>query len=239
MMDRLAKIRERIRRLRRMTVENGCSEQEALRAAALALRLLGKYGLHEDDLAYELSPMATYARRRQVIDSLWSTVALVTNCEGFLTRGDRLRYTYFGHPADIAVACYLHELLCGAFRRECRDFKDHPEYTRRRKRKTRNAAMKAFQQAMVRRLRHRLVKLWWLHAKQSSEGGQIYREIQCAPRPDVLRADAARPTPKKMAPVRLPTGGSKALGSTDRTPPAESVSIHSAHAALTESRRRG
>lgn len=168
-MDRLAKIRARIRQLRRMTVANGCSEHEAMRAAEIAMRLLGKYGLHEDDVANELSPQPTFGRRRQVVDNLWSVVAKITGCEGFFTRGDWLRFVYFGRPADVAVAEYLHDLLDGAFRRECADFRGQSEYLRRRKRKTRAAAMKAFQQAMVARLRRRLFRLWWRRAAASGD----------------------------------------------------------------------
>lgn len=167
--DELAKIRKRLRRLRRMTVANGCTEAEAMRAAEIVMRLIDRYGLREADLENELSPQPTFGRRRQVVDALWPTVAFVTGCQGWITRGDRLRYTYFGRESDVMVAAYLHELLLGAFRRECQAFRAGQEYRRRRKRKTRNAAMKAFQEGMVARLRRRLVQLWWLRAKRTGD----------------------------------------------------------------------
>lgn len=169
-LDPLAKIRARLRRLRAMTVANGCTEAEAMRAAEIAMRLLDKYGLRDSgDIENDLSPQETFGRRRQVVDGLWPTVALVTNCEGFICGGDRLRFAYFGREQDVLVAVYLHELLLGAFRRECAAFRGTPEYLRRRKRKTRNAAMKAFQEGMAVRLRRKLLQLWWLRAKGSGD----------------------------------------------------------------------
>jgi hypothetical protein len=158
----LDKIRARIRQLRKMTVENGCTEAEAMRAAEIALKLMDRYGLRDGDVEFETASPATPGRRRQVIDGLWNTVAWVCGCQGWTTRrGGRLRYVYFGRPSDVLVAEYLHELLAGAYRRECEAFKATKEYLKRRTRRTRSAAVKAFQAGMVAMLRHNLLGLWW------------------------------------------------------------------------------
>ncbi|TCS62599.1 DUF2786 domain-containing protein [Varunaivibrio sulfuroxidans] len=43
-MGDLDKIRARIRRLRKMTTANGCTEAEAAQAADIAMKLMGKHG---------------------------------------------------------------------------------------------------------------------------------------------------------------------------------------------------
>ena len=45
----LAKVEERIRKLLNMTIENGCSEEEANSAEGIVLKLLAKYNLRLED----------------------------------------------------------------------------------------------------------------------------------------------------------------------------------------------
>lgn len=165
----LDKIRERIRQLRKMTTENGCTEAEAMSATEIALRLMSEYGLRDDQIENEHSALDAYGRRRTVADELWNTVAFVCRCQGWYRNDLGLQYVYYGHPNDLAIAEYLHELLRGALRRESAVFKKGSEYLRRRKRKTRNAALKAFHQAMVGRLSRKLMKLWWTKANASGD----------------------------------------------------------------------
>lgn len=169
-MTDLDKIRERIRQLRKMTVENGCTEAEALSAAEMALKLMAEYGLQDIEVENAFGSQNTYGRRRTVADELWKTVAFVCGVRAFYRQSDRLLFVYYGRADNVMVAEYLHELLIGALRRSCREFRSNPEYLRRRKAKTRNAAMKAFQQAMVGRLRARLQTLWWRRADESGNG---------------------------------------------------------------------
>lgn len=169
----LDKIRARIRQLRKMTIDNGCTEAEAMRAAEIAMKLMDRYGLRDGDVEFESTSQDTPGRRRQVIDSLWNTVAWVCGCEGWLdSSGSRLRYVYFGRPADVIVAEYLHELLAGAYRRECEAFRKSTEYRRRRTRRTRSAALKAFQAGMVAMIRSRLFHLWWKRAPEDTDAGR-------------------------------------------------------------------
>ena len=160
-MDDLKKIRKRIRDLSKMTTANGCTEAEALAAAEKAMELMQRYGLNTEELDRESANLGAYGKRRSAVDILWLTVAKICRCQLYGERSNGYRIVYYGSPCDVAIAEYLHGLLARAIRRECASFREMPEYTKRRKRSTRNASMKAFQSALVVRLRHRLNALWW------------------------------------------------------------------------------
>ncbi len=165
----IERIKARIRALRQMTEANGCTEAEAMQAAASALSLMQKHSLSDDDLAFVQYRRTTPGKRRQVIDSLWPHVARICRCKGWFAATDNgLTYVYFGREEDVLIAEYLHGLLVAAFRREADQFKASHEYKRRRKQKTRNASLRAFQQGMLERITRRLSELWWVRI--NSEG---------------------------------------------------------------------
>lgn len=166
----LDRIKARIRQLRRMTTDRGCTEAEAMRAAEIAMALMERHGLTDADVANGESVQETMGRRRQVIDDLWPVVALVCRCRGWFERSaEGLRFRYFGRETDVLVAEYLHDVLLNAFRTECQGFRQSHEYLRRRKRHTRSAAMKAFQTGLKARLERRLEELWWLRLKRQGD----------------------------------------------------------------------
>lgn len=80
---------------------------------------------------------------------------------------------YFGNDRDVLIAEYLHGLLGNAFQRETEQFKGSHEYLKRRKRKTRSAAQRAFQQGFVERVTARLYDLWWVRVNSDGDGNAI------------------------------------------------------------------
>jgi hypothetical protein len=160
-MDDLKKIRKRIRDLTQMTTDNGCTEAEAMAAAEKAMELMQRYGLNSEDLDRESASLGAYGKRRTVVDGLWQEVAKICRCHTYGVSDNGLRIVYYGRPADVAIAEYLHDILRVAVHRASAEFKETHEYQKRRKRATRNAAIKAFQSAMCGRLRARLNELWW------------------------------------------------------------------------------
>lgn len=174
MAEDLERLKARIRALRAMTEANGCTEAEAMAAAKAALSLMQKAGIGEDDLAYEQKSHRTPGKRRQVIDGLWKHVAAVCRCHGWFQRSDDgLIFVYFGNDRDVLIAEYLHGLLGDAFRRETEKFKGSHEYLKRRKKKTRSAAQRAFQQGFVERVATRLHDLWWVRVNSGGDGKAI------------------------------------------------------------------
>lgn len=172
----LDRIRERIRQLRQMTTAAGCTEAEAMQAASLAMKLMDKYGLDDDELDLETADAPGVAGRRSVADELWWTVARICRCKAWYVshgRGGGVTFSYFGRSADVAIATYLHELLTNAIRSETAAFKETAVYRRRRTRTTRNQAVRVFQRAMVDRLESRLWALWWLRVSDEQTADQI------------------------------------------------------------------
>lgn len=168
-MDDLKKIRKRIRDLTQKTIDNGCTEAEALAATEKAMDLMQRYGLNSEDLDRESANLGAFGKRRSVVDGLWQAVAKICRCQSYAVSNNGLRIVYYGHPADVAIAEYIHDILRVAIHRASADFRETPEYKKRRKRATRNAAMKAFQSAMCGRLQARLNKLWWNRHKATPD----------------------------------------------------------------------
>lgn len=204
--ERIARVKERIRALKQMTTDQGCTEAEAMEAARLALQLMDKYQVSDDELDMGSATLPGVAGRRAAADELWWTVGRICRCKPIrqpqeLGRG--VTFTYYGRTSDVAVAEYLHGLLAAAIVRETESFRQSEEFRRRRKRSTRNAAVKAFHEGMVHRLENRLWQLWWMRAAGQGDVEQVRAEdrqlLDCI---DAILADRGMKftTAKNLAP---------------------------------------
>jgi hypothetical protein len=131
----LAKLMQRIQGLRAKTVGQGCTEQEALAAAEKVAELLDRYGLSLGELDFKAQPcdgagIQTTRRRFAPIDNCIPTIAEFFDCRVWLegTRGNPLRYMFFGMRADVAAVQYLYELVERAFDTETQMFRAGPLY---------------------------------------------------------------------------------------------------------------
>jgi hypothetical protein len=172
-MTDLSKIRARLQALRNMTVDRGCTEAEALAAAAKAAELLAANNLTEADLdtpVYDELAIAL-GKRRTPLDSIWKAVATFADCRGWLCRrGDRWHYVYFGRESDVLVAEYVHEVIRRACDTAVAAFRRSETYQRRRTAKTRSAAMKAFLEGFGRALVEKIGQgLWRRYCRQVGE----------------------------------------------------------------------
>ncbi|MDE1149697.1 MAG: DUF2786 domain-containing protein [Azospirillaceae bacterium] len=158
----LRAIRDKIRALRAKTVKNGCTEAEAAAAAELAMRLMSTHGIDAEEVEqpeFEEAEEAL-AARRSAVDNLWPYVAMVCGCTLYLTgTGDRRRVVYFGLAPNPEIAAYVHDVCHGAVRRAVADFRQTPEYKRKRLARTRNELVRAFTEALVQRVGSRLVDM--------------------------------------------------------------------------------
>ena len=125
----------RIQALRAKTVEQGCTEQEALAAAAKAAELLDRYGLSLSELdlrrqACEGASVETERRRTGPVDDCVPAIAAFFDCRvwGEKSASGTLRYVFFGLPADVAAARYLYDLVEQAFETETTRFRAGPAY---------------------------------------------------------------------------------------------------------------
>ncbi len=125
----------RIQALRAKTVAQGCTEAEALAAAAKVAELLDRYGLDlgERELraqSCEGAPVETARRRAGPLDDCVPAVAGFFDCRvwGEKSPAGTLRYVFFGLPADVAGARYLYDLVEAAFATETALFRAGANY---------------------------------------------------------------------------------------------------------------
>ena len=133
----LDKLKARIQALRAKTIANGCTEGEALTAAAKVAELLDRYDLSltEVELREAVCEQRAYETRRKKripLDECIGAVAGFCDCKVWRekTASGEARYVFFGLPADVEVALYLTELVDGSIRAELGRYKTTAEYQR-------------------------------------------------------------------------------------------------------------
>ena len=166
-MRNLDTIRAKLRALRAKTVENGCTEEEAMAAAEKMAELLSKHGLSAEELdaeGYERHEVAM--GRRSPLDEVWFAVAAFADCRGWYQRHDgKTNFVFFGRPQDALVAEYVYDVLKSACANALAGFRASEVFRRRRTTKTRAHAVKAFQEglasSLVNKLQHGLWRRCW------------------------------------------------------------------------------
>ena len=142
--EELDKVLSRIQALRGKTVQQGCTEAEALLAAGKVAELLDQYGLTLSEIDMKTQSCAgegieTSRRRRSPLDECAGAIARFCDCRTWyeMTPQGHIRHIFFGLPADVAGARYLYEKIEEAFETETAEFKrselydQHPSAKRR------------------------------------------------------------------------------------------------------------
>lgn len=122
-----AKIAERLRRLMQMTVDNGCSEAEAIVAAGKANGLMAEYGLSYADVAEvradrygvrrrPFSGGSAARRTHHEVSRCHGTIAKFCDCKAWYAGTDLI---FFGAETDTETAFYLQDIIRMAMDREC------------------------------------------------------------------------------------------------------------------------
>lgn len=160
-------LKDRIRALRQMTIANGCTEAEAMTAAAMAAKLLERHGLTDADL--DLAEVAVPLGRKCPLARIWPMIGAFTDCL-FLFRRDSSSGTivrdgvYYGLPHNVLVAEFIHDVIQRACDTAIAGFKRTPDYTRCSLPKTRANALRAFKEGLATRLSQKLADgLWQRH----------------------------------------------------------------------------
>lgn len=129
----------RIQALRARTTERGCTEAEAMAAAAKVAELLDRHGLSLSDVELQAQPceraeLPTGRSRIGPYDECGPAVAAYFDCRcWFETDAEgRLRHVFFGLPGDVQAAVYLMHLIAHAFETEANRYRAGPEYARGR-----------------------------------------------------------------------------------------------------------
>lgn len=160
----LSKLRQRLAALRGKTTANGCTEAEALAAAEKAAELLASTGMTDVELDAGLMEGLAVAigTRRRPIDSVWITVAVFAECHGYLEKvGNRWSWVYFGDPANVLIAEYVHEVVRRAARTAAREFRDGDVYRRRRTARTKAQALKALEEGFAAGIESKILQGLW------------------------------------------------------------------------------
>ena len=142
----LDKVLSRIQALRQKTVDRGCTEEEAVAAAAKVASLLDRYGLSLGEIKLknqnaEGFGVDTGRRRFGPIDNCLPVVGRFCDCRVWTEQDDdgQIRYIFFGLPADTEGARYLYELIEQAFETEMQQFKRSELYMSHRTGERRSA----------------------------------------------------------------------------------------------------
>ena len=133
----LDRLRARIQGLRAKTTENGCTEGEALSAAAKVAELLDRHDLSLTDVEIRESPCErreyeTRRNKRIPLDGCIGAIAAFCDCRVWRekTPAGEPRFVFFGLRADVEVAYYLTELIDLAVRSELGRYKTSADYQR-------------------------------------------------------------------------------------------------------------
>ncbi len=174
----LDKLKTRIQGLRAKTTENGCTEAEALSAAAKVAELLDRYDLSLTDVEIRDGPCErreyeTRRNKRIPLDDCIGAVANFCDCRVWReknTAGDA-RYVFFGLRSDVEVAHYLTELIDTAVRSELGRYKTTADYQRFRH-QDRHMANASFTLGMVASIADKLTAMKAGRDKANNDAGR-------------------------------------------------------------------
>jgi hypothetical protein len=156
----LGKVKARIRALAAKTVERGCSEAEAMAAAAKVGELLDVYGLSMSEV--ELREEACVQRRAAFAGPArtalrWIYPALLRFCECRGWTDGRQDFVLFGLEPDVQMAEWLLHVVARALANEEARYRAGPAYAARRE--APQAVLRSFRYGFADRLSKRLDEL--------------------------------------------------------------------------------
>ena len=165
---------QRIQGLRAKTADRGCTEAEAIAAAAKVSELLARHDLTLDEVSVRRSDcegvsVATGRKRRAPVDSCAQSVAAFCDCRvwGEQRADGGLGFVFFGLKADVEAARFLHDLIEVTFDTESANFRRSAIYQSLRG-GDRRTALNSFQIGLANGISGKLADL--KAARQGSEG---------------------------------------------------------------------
>jgi len=133
----LDKLKARLQGLRAKTIANGCTEAEALAAAAKLAELLDRYDLSLTDLelreeACVQAAAETNRKQRQPISACVPAIAEFCDCKVWREKdaAGRIRYVFFGMSASVEAAVGIYDLLAAALQHGWEDYARRQRFIR-------------------------------------------------------------------------------------------------------------
>ena len=150
-------IRKRINALLNRTVARGCTEAEAMEAAARAAALMQEHGIDQDALLMAETIVKTRSSAKSARARLWPAIAHATNTTATAYAGiTGKEVSFIGAEPWPEIAGYLFQVCERAVDGEVKRFRSDAFYRRRRSAKTKRQAVDDFTIALVMRLRTRI-----------------------------------------------------------------------------------
>jgi len=169
----LSTIKQKIKALSKMTIENGCTEAEAMVAAEKLSQLLDQHGLSLADVKAGESEETKLGRdewtqgKSRLHDGVMrvaTAIARLFDCKCWQNRGTLI---YFGFPQDTAAAEAMTQLIHDAMEREWKAFKK--EYGDRYDAAAFRRWRSSFITGMALRIRERLTEMKQQRAQRTSD----------------------------------------------------------------------
>jgi len=117
----LDKLKNRLQALREKTVANGCTEAEALLAAAKVAELLDRHDLSLSDIEIRdeqctRSAIETNKKQRQPVSACIPAIAVYCDCKVWREKDEdgKIRYVFFGLRPSIEMAHYIYDVIATA-----------------------------------------------------------------------------------------------------------------------------
>ncbi|SNB74891.1 Protein of unknown function [Arboricoccus pini] len=157
--DERQRVKARIKALSLKTISNGCTEAEAMAAAAMVGKLLERYALSMEEIDIRQEACVTRAvtlrgRQRRPVDGCIPAIARFCDCRVWLHRdATSARYVFFGFEADTEMSAYLFELIERAIATELSLYRQREQHLAGQ---ALRHASRAFQHGMTLRLAERL-----------------------------------------------------------------------------------
>jgi len=165
---------QRIQALRARTADRGCTEAEAIAAAAKVSELLARHDLTLDEVSVRRSDcegvsVATGRKRRTPVDSCAQSIAEFSDCRvwGEQRADGMLGFVFFGLKTDVEAARFLHDLIEVTFETESAAFRRSAIYQSLRG-GDRRTALNSYQIGLASGICAKLADL--KAARQGSEG---------------------------------------------------------------------
>lgn len=133
----LDKLKGRLQALRAKTIANGCTEAEALSAAAKLAELLDRHDLSLSDLELREEPcvqsaIETNRKQRQPISACVPAIAEFCDCKVWREKDQtgRIRYVFFGMSASVEMATSIYEVIAAALQSGWEDYARRQRFIR-------------------------------------------------------------------------------------------------------------
>lgn len=153
------KARRKIAALKKMTPKSGCSEAEAMAAAAKAAELMREHCISDAELGTEQHRAKSRTMGRGARDAIWVQLGRCTNTVVVIDASTR-EVEWIGKPHAAEIACYLFTVINRAIDAAIRDYKTTANYRRRRTVGSKRKAVHDFTLGMAHRIRRELYELF-------------------------------------------------------------------------------